>query len=158
MTESQNETFRAALKEARAAFDRATRRLTDISLEKFELDNEVVRLRRTITALAAMCSESPWTDELGITETCTEVMQSEKGEVSTQEVVKKLERLGFDLASQKNPAASVHAVLSRLAAQGKIEKITNEEKNGVVTWKGPNYAPPDDYAQSAEISDDDIPF
>jgi hypothetical protein len=77
-------------------------------------------------------------------------MDAETEEVSTQDVVKRLEGLGFDLASQKNPAASVHAVLSRLAEKKKIEKITSEDNNAI-TWRGPNYAP-------FEPSDDDIPF
>jgi predicted ATPase len=150
MTETATETFRTALTEARVAFDRSTKRLSAITRETYELNDEIARLRRTITALAAMCSESPWTDALGITDSCIEVMEAETEEVSTQDVVKKLEGMGFDLASQKNPAASVHAVLSRLAEKKKIEKITNADNNAV-TWRGPNYAPFD-------ISDDDIPF
>ncbi len=149
MTDTQIETFRAALREARASFDRATKRLREISLEKFRLDNEVTRLRRTITALAAMCTESPWADARGITEACAEVMETEPSEVSTQDVVKNLEELGFDIASQKNAAASVHSVLSRLAEKGKIQKITNEETKAI-SWRGPHY--------TNEISDDDIPF
>jgi hypothetical protein len=170
MTDEQLESFRESLKAARTCFDRATSRLQDISIEKWELDNEVVRLRRTITALAAMCSESPWTDALGINESCMEVMEAEKEIVSTQDVLKRLEAMGFDLASQKNPAASVHSVLSRLADKRKIEKVTDED--GAISWKGPNFRPEpnntasfdqrpaahDEYAQSAEISDDDIPF
>jgi predicted transcriptional regulator len=62
--------------------------------------------------------------------------------------------MGFDLSSQKNPAASVHAVLTRLAEKGQIKKITDD--NGEVTWRGPNFD--EDYAQQMEISDDDIPF
>ena len=91
-------------------------------------------------------------DALGITESCVEVMEGAVFEMSTQDVVKALEDMGFDLTSQKNAAASVHAILSRLAERKKIEKITSEE-NGAVVWRGPNYDP-----AVAEISDDDIPF
>ncbi len=76
-------------------------------------------------------------------------METEPSEVSTQDVVKNLEELGFDIASQKNAAASVHSVLSRLAEKGKIQKITNEETKAI-SWRGPHY--------TNEISDDDIPF
>jgi hypothetical protein len=108
------------------------------------------RLRRTITALAAMCSESPWMDALGITDSCMEVMEAETDEVTTVEVVKKLEEMGFELSSQKNPAASVHAVLSRLCEKGKLVKVT--APNGSISWQGPNYNP------DQGITDDDIPF
>lgn len=138
MTDQQTLIYKAALKEARESFDRATRRLEEISVESYELGEEVTRLRRTITALAAMCSEEPWIDGLGITESCEQVMTNVKGTVTTLDVVKALEEMGFDLASQKNASASVHAVLSRLAGKKFIQKITDEEKKSV-SWRGPNY-------------------
>jgi hypothetical protein len=150
MTNDQTATFRAALKEARTSFDRASLRLQEITAETYDLTEKIVKLRRTITALAAMCSESPWLDSLGITESCTEVMESEVSEVSTQDVVRKLEGMGFELKSQKNPAASVHAVLSRLCEKGKITKVTKAD--GSIAWQGPKY---DEYAG---ITDEDIPF
>ena len=140
MTQDQIATYRAALKEARQSFDKATKRLTEIDIESFYLKQEMDRLRRTITALAAMCSENPLFDNLGITESCLEVMETENGTVTTADVVNALEARGFDLTSQKNPSASVHAILSRLANKGKIEKIREEDGNGVV-WRGPNYDP-----------------
>jgi len=73
-------------------------------------------------------------------------------QASTQEVVKMLEDMGFDMASQKNAAASVHSVLSRLADKGRIQKITDEETR-TVSWRGPSYDP-----KFLEISDEDIPF
>jgi hypothetical protein len=160
MTDSQVETFRAALKEARASFERASERLSEVKFEQYRLNDEIGRLRRTITALAAMCSESPWSDALGITDSCVEVMETEREEVSTQDVVGSLEQLGFDFSSQKNPGASVHAILSRLAEKKKITKVTDED-TGAVTWRGPGYvarARADDLVQSTEITDDDIPF
>jgi hypothetical protein len=150
MLENEVATYRLALKEARNAFNRATRRLNEINLEQYELTDEVTRLRKTITALAALCSEAPFSDALGITESCMEVMTAERGSVSTQSVLKTLESIGFDISGQKNAAASVHSVLSRLATKGKIQKI---EDGGSVTWRGPNYD-----EKSDEISDDDIPF
>ena len=146
MTQGSTGTFKTALKEAREAFDAATKRLEKLALEKSMLDREVTRLRRAITALAAMCSESPLIDNLGITDSCVEIMENEPRKVTTADVVEALEKMGFDMASQKNASASVHSVLSRLALKGKIEKITDNDRK--VTWKGPKYDP--DY--------DDIPF
>ena len=150
MTQDQTATYRAALKEARAEFDRATKRLAEITDEFDTLKDEISRLRRTITALAALCSEEPLIDSLGITECCTEVMQGEKRTLTTANVVQKLLDMGFDLASQKNISASVHAILSRLHRKGQIEKVVDRE-SGAVSWRGPNY-------DSQCISDDEIPF
>jgi hypothetical protein len=157
MTDTEIEVYQKALAEARQSFTRNRRRLTEISIEEFELNTDQVRLRRTVTALAAMCSESPWSDPLGITDSCAEIMEIEKTEVTTQEVMKRMEAIGFDLSSQKNPAASVHSVLTRLAAKGKISKINKDDEE--VAWRGPRYVDlGDEFVQSAEISDDDIPF
>ena len=148
MTNQQTSTYKAALKEARAAFDKAMNRLSQITSEEYELTREVGSLRRTITALAALCSEEPGLDPMGITEACTEVMQEMLFEVTTADVVGYLSARGFDVASQKNAPASVHAVLSRLARKGTIKRIDDEE-NETVKWRGPKYT---------ELSDEDIPF
>lgn len=150
MTDQQTATYKTALKEARGAFDRASKRLREISAESESLSDEIGRLRRTITALAALCSEEPGLDDLGITESCVEVMAEQKRLVTTMDVVEALEMRGFDMESQNNPAASVHAVLTRLAMRGKIEKLKEGE---LVKWKGPNYVGP-----GPEITDEDIPF
>lgn len=146
--------YREALKAARAAFDGKTKRLAAIQDEARSLSDELLKLRRSITALAALCSESPWLDPLGITDSVTEIMEADRWEMTTQDVMKRLVDIGFDLGSQKNPAASVHSVLSRLAQKGKITKVNKTDDE--VAWRGPQYN--DDLAQSAEISDDDIPF
>jgi len=150
-------------------FDQESTELNELQSRVYWLKDDLSKLRKTITALAAMCSEAPWVDALGITDSCVEVMAVERTIVSTKDVVLRLESMGFDLSSQKNPAASVHAVLSRLADKGEIEKVTDDE--GGISWKGPNYDPDPnntasfdqrpiavDFSQSAEISDDDIPF
>jgi hypothetical protein len=125
----------------------------EISMEQYRLTDQITRLRKTITALAALCSETAFADALGITEACLEVMTAEKGTVSTQAVLSRLESIGFDLPGQKNAAASAHSVLTRLADKGKIQKIVAE--NGNVTWRGPNY---DFDYDNQGITDEDIPF
>lgn len=139
MTKSDTAIYKAALKEARAEFDRATERLNTISLEASILTSDIGRLRKTITALAALCSEEPGFDDLGITEACAEVMENEQFELSTTGVVKALEDMGYDLSAQKNAPASVHAILSRMASQGKIKKVKDSEDR--VCWRGPKYDP-----------------
>lgn len=140
MTNDEILVYRAALKQARTSFEQKKARVDEITRESGRLIREMTGLKRTITALAAMCSEEPWTDAMGITEACAELMAEEISEVSTQEVVQMLENSGFDMSSQKNPAASVHAVLTRLSEKGKIQKTADEETS-VVKWHGPKYDP-----------------
>jgi len=136
MQDIELQPYRVALQEARKSFDRSSKRLREITSEQQRLNDEISRLRKTITALAAQCSESPYIDSLGITDACIEVMASFKETVNTQDVLRGLEEIGFDLSNQKNAAASVHTVLTRLAAK---EKITKVEEDGSVSWRGPNY-------------------
>lgn len=153
MTNTQTATYKAALKEARAAFDKAQEGLWEAQIQVVNLTDELSRLRRTITALAALCSEEPGLDDLGITESCMEVMEYQREAVTTADVVSALELMGFDIKAQKNASASVHAVLTRLAKRGKISR--EETEGGVVRWKGPNYVAP---SPGPEITDEDIPF
>jgi hypothetical protein len=133
--------FRSALKQARTVYDTERDELSSIESRAYWLKEDLAKLKRTITALAAMCSESPFSDPIGITDSVKEVMEIEELEVTTQEVVSKIENMGFDLSSQKNPAASVHAILTRMAEDGEIEKVANEEDNKKISWRGPHYDP-----------------
>lgn len=152
MADEQTNTYQAALKKARDSYRRVSSRLYEISREERSLKEESLRLKRTITALAAMCSESPDVDKLGITDACMEALEIFTWPVATSDVLIALDSLGFDMESQKNAAASVHAVLTRLAKSGKIKKI---ESDGVVKWLGPNAK---EEVEGAEITDEDIPF
>jgi chromosome segregation ATPase len=145
VTKDQIATYRAALKEARESFNIATHNLQMAEREATTLKGVISQLRRTITALAVLCSEEPLIDKLGITDAVIEAMDQTYSSATTSDVVDTLENMGFDLASQKNAAASVHAVLTRLAEKGAIKKITEKD---TVKWRGPNYDP----------KYDDIPF
>jgi len=155
MTTDQKATYKAALKEARTAFSTATRRLDEATREVNALKSEISRLRQTITALAALCSESPGFDRFGITEACSEVMETITYSATTALVVSELVNLGFDIASQKNVNASVHVVLSRLAEKGQIEKIPSKDGDGqdITKWRGPKYD-----KDWEELVSGDVPF
>lgn len=128
--------YRTALSSARNSFSRAKMTLRKAEADVERLRGEMSQLRRTITALAAQCSEEPAVDPLGITEACAEVMHSTIFTMSTGEVVSRLADNGFDTASQKNIRASAHAILARLATKGEITKVAYQ---GKVCWRGPRY-------------------
>ena len=125
--------FRVALQEARAGFRNASARLRKAKKEVAAASAEITKLRRTITALSALCSEDPLWDDMGITESCLEVMVEARGAMTTSDVVEGVEGIGFDIKGQKNANASVHSVLTRLVRKGKIRREDTED--GVV-WKG----------------------
>lgn len=140
------DTYRAALKVAKDSHAVATQRLEALAKEQQSLAEYVGRLRRSITALAAMCSAEPEIDGLGITDSVAEVMATVTAEMTTQQVVDALDRIGFDIKGQKNAAASVHTVLKRLAKRGLVTRV--EYPNNSAGWRGPLYDP----------STEEIPF
>lgn len=151
MTKEQTASFRTAHKDARTAFEQKSGRLREIELEARKLKDEILQLRRSITALAPLCSEDPRVDKLGITDVCIEAMGIIPDTVSTADVVRWIELYGYDISSQKNAEASVHAVLTRLAEKGTIKKVMIA---GAVRWRGPNYVE----SSESGITDEDIPF
>lgn len=162
MTADEREIYREALAKAREAFGESTYRLEEAQTAQARLELEIGNLRKTITALAAMCSEEPGLDKLGITDSIIEVMSESAFSWTTGEVVTALDGMGFDLASQKNAQASAHAVLARLAQQGKITRVANAKKNPqghVWEWRGPQYNATEDqkYEASAGLGRDQIP-
>src|SRR4029077_14309173 len=73
-TDDQAATYRKALKEAREQFRASTKRRSTLQFQLIETEDEIARLRRTIAALSAMCSEHSLLDDVGITDAIKEVM------------------------------------------------------------------------------------
>jgi len=116
-----------------------------------------------------MCSEEPGIDKLGITESVIEVMATTPYSYTTSEVMYALENIGFDLSTQKNAQASVHAILTRLANKKKLTRVANAKKSPdghPWEWRGPQYNTADDVeagccwapGEEPPLVDDDIPF
>ena len=136
-TESQIATYRNALKEAREQFKMLTERQIFLQVQLMATESEIMGLRRTITALAAICSEPSAFDDLGLTDAVKQVMVEEPELVTTTEVTQKLKEIGFALTSHKNAQASVHNVLQRLCTRELIQRV--EDDGRTVRWKGPKY-------------------
>ena len=136
-TDEEAGTYRKALKEARKQFKASTERQSALHFQLRETENEIARLRRTITALSAMCSERAVFDGLGITDAVKTVMVEVETLVTVSDVIRKLEEIGFDIKSQKNVQASVHSILQRLVKRELIRRVENDGQT--VQWKGPKY-------------------
>ena len=168
MTKDELDLYREALAKARGSFDTSSMELAENEREHARLELDIANLRKTITALSAMCSEEPGIDKLGITDSVIGAMSETPFSWTTAEVVSALDGMGFDLTSQKNAQASVHAVLARLAQKGKIARVANarkSEQGHPWEWRGPRYNAEQDEAagycykpDEQPITDDDIPF
>jgi predicted RNase H-like nuclease (RuvC/YqgF family) len=126
-------TYRTALKEAREQFRASTERRSTLQCQLIETEDEIAWLRRTITALSAMCSEPSTFDDLGLTDAVKEVMTNERTLVTTTEVIQKLAEIGFNIKSRKSAQASVHTILQRLVERELIERVEDDGK--FVKWR-----------------------
>ncbi|MCC6990718.1 MAG: hypothetical protein IT181_17050 [Acidobacteria bacterium] len=168
MTTDERALYREALAKARNTFGTASIQLAELAGQQRRLAEEIANLRKTITAISALCSEEPGLDKLGITDAVLEAMNDVAYSYTTGEVVSQLEAMGFDLASQKNAAASVHAVLDRLAKRGKLTRVKHAKRNengAPWEWRGPKYDADKDIEAGYSykpgeipVPDDDVPF
>jgi hypothetical protein len=95
--------------------------------------------------------------KLGMTDAIRVVLEKSKQRMSANDVRNALQGKGFDLSGYSNPMSSIYTVLGRLTAEerGAVIREQDDKRNVFYCWKN---ARDDDFAQSAEISDDDIPF
>jgi hypothetical protein len=144
-------TYGSALDHARAELEEALGDLEEWDQRLDALRTKVVQLRRTVTALSVLCNEPTGMDDLGITDACRVVMDNATHPLTTKRAMQLLEELGFDLASQKNAAASVTTVLGRLEAKGRIRRGV---RDGDTMWIGPHVPWAEDEAPAASEKPD----
>ena len=102
------------------------------------IDARIVQMRRGIIALAALAEEEVDDVALGLTESVRALFNNATKPMTTQDVVTGVAALGFDVTSQKNPGASVAAVLTRLAENKEITKQVKNERTPGGTFRGRN--------------------
>lgn len=141
--------YREAFERAKADLAKAWARKEAAEREAGIAGEEMVHLRRTVTALAALCGENV-EDSMGLTEAVRTVAPA--GSWFTLKMFKtQVEAIGVTLEDLKNPDASVLSVLSRLHASGELQ--TGKTKDNVRIWRKAQTEAPVE-----PPGDDDIPF
>lgn len=149
----------------RLAFERAKADLAEAlaikftaleTAEKAHLDS--IRLRRAVTALAAICGENI-EDSMGLTEAVRTVFHGSAVWRNLSQIKMQVEALGASLTDLKNPDASVMSVLSRLVNGGELQLGIQKAKTGTGTadvkvWR----TAPEPELGPMEPVTDDIPF
>lgn len=114
--------------------------------------DEVVR---HLAPLAGIALNKDLSD-LGITDAIRTVLEDATERVSPQDVRRELEGRHFDFSGYSAPMSSIYKILGRLADDPDCPVMRKRDGNSVFyIWERPNK---DEYAQQAEITDDDIPF
>ncbi|HMG86327.1 MAG TPA: hypothetical protein VK574_11300 [Terracidiphilus sp.] len=137
---------------------------SELENKKAELEEQLDVVKKQITHLdevlrhLAPLAGIPFhrdLSDMGITDAIRCVMEDSTERMSPQEVRSVLESKHFDFAGYSAPMSSIYKILGRLADDPDCPVRKKRDGNTVFyVWERPST----EYAQSAEISDDDIPF
>lgn len=130
----------------RRAYETAAAELESLLKEQERIEGRILSLRRTMTGLADLLREAGdtmgWRDRIdstleamtqhSLTDDIRQVMNASLLPFTSGEIRDELEKLGWDIAEQKNPLATINAILNRLIEQGYVTETT---KNGRKAWQ-----------------------
>ena len=121
----------------RRAYDAAKKELAELLAQQEQIGKRLVIVRQTIQTLAVICESEgvdvdPSDEAAGMLESSTladeirAVLAAKYGvRLRPHEIKSELERLGCDLSEYKNPQATIHMVLKRMAESKEIEEETD---------------------------------
>ena len=115
-----HDSYKAALDKAKADWDALTMKEREIAFRK-------AQLKETIKALSALCGALPDVNAFSLSDAIRLVIHSTNEGVSPIEIRAKLSQLGYDLSKYKNPLASIHTALNRMAETEEIVHMPDEE-------------------------------
>jgi hypothetical protein len=128
MTEND---YRTAFERAKSDYDEAVHQKQQADAAVSKATQDVVRLRRAVVALAAMCGEDNYEEKLGLTEAVRLVFVDRDGLLTLPQIKDLLEGLGVSFADLKNPDASVMSVLSRLTTTEWLTRSQRPNPSGM---------------------------
>lgn len=129
--------------EYRKAYEAAKQELTDLLAQQQLVEQRVVIVRQSLQTLAALCESEgvevkPSAEAEGLLASST--LAADIRAILAAHCLRwfrpngvkaQLERLGHDLSQYKNPQATIHMVLKRMAESGEIEEKTDEEGKAI---------------------------
>jgi chromosome segregation ATPase len=130
------ETYKVSLEQAKQDLADTVAELGEAERKVEELQQRIVDLRGTVTALSKLCGEEfvEVEDALGLTAAIRLTLEDAADTMMTpQDVRLRLESRGFDTRRYGNLLASIHTVLGRL--QAKKEVTAHSQPNGKFAYK-----------------------
>ncbi len=123
----------------------------ELALEEQEqVESAILSLRKTVNALTILCEESGeefnWREtasprlkevlESSITEDILRIVNAAPVPLTTTDINNEMDKVG-GLEDQKNPLATINAVLNRLREQKKVRLVVTEGRNTWEKWQRP---------------------
>lgn len=129
-----SESYRKALQNAQNDLADARIKRERAIRDQEELEQRIMELRRTVSALSALCGETfNEDDEFGLTDSIRMALKTHGGALNAQQVKNRLEQLGFKTDST-NLLASVHTILKRLALRGEVDDSGQTDNKTAYRW------------------------
>ena len=133
MSSMAPETYKAALKEAKADLADCIAELGSVQLRAEQLEARIFELRQTIASLAKLCGEEyVEEDALGLTDSVRLALKTAGSDMTPQALRARLQSMGFDISKYGNLLAAIHTVLKRLVDKGHAK----ESGKGSYAWIG----------------------
>ena len=151
--------YRDAFERAQADLAEALAIKTKALAEVDQAHEDSIRLRRAVTALAAICGENI-EDSMGLTEALRTVFDRSTAWRNLHQIKMQVEALGASLSDLKNPDASVMSALSRMVSGDELQLGVQKFKqpNGTTSDSKVWRTAPEPEPDPDPTTDDDIPF
>ncbi|MBZ5521764.1 MAG: hypothetical protein LAP21_05945 [Acidobacteriia bacterium] len=118
LTKAEEKSFRKSL----AA---AIQRRDELTFKRQQIEKEEMQQHKLIAAISEVLGEGR-VDNIGLTEATELVVGVSDNPLTAMEIRDELRGMGYGIDHFSNPLASLHQVLKRLQAKGKIEPISSD--------------------------------
>lgn len=121
-------------------------KLAQLLKSQEEMEVKIARQKKRVAALAELCDESEFTDQVldlelgGLTDVCRTAMRGSRKEWMTiPEIQEAVKELGFPLHTYKAPAASITTTVNRLADAGEVVVSKRPGGGSEYKWVGKDF-------------------
>jgi hypothetical protein len=119
------------------ALEAASREWETLAAERAKLDQRLAELQQTIATLSRLCGYVP-TVPFSLADACRLILMRHDQPLAAGRMREELEMMGFELARQANPLASIHVTLKRLVEAGQVRFVPGGSgRSPAYAWKGP---------------------
>ncbi len=133
-----------AKREYQRALTSARRELERLLQQRLKIDQRMTQLQPIIRNLENLCqdldqrraAEEAASKELlhGLTQEVSKTLKSNFSPMSPRQIMDDMVKRGFDFKSYSSPLASVHTVLRRLVAAGKVKIVPQPKGKKQYQW------------------------
>jgi hypothetical protein len=131
----------------RKAYDAAANELNALLTEQEHIEERILSLRKTMTALSTLIGQHSEKDkdlmdqlsgqirtmiDVSLTDDIHRILMAARRPLTAIEIRAELKELGQTLAEQSNPLATIYAILNRLAESGRAHETI---KDGKKAWE-----------------------